>query len=263
MSRFMITLRESLEVFSENPKLILPKLLVSFLYSIVFVLVAGLIVNLFKDPESASLVGTIALFALEVVFVLVDIFVNLMFPHMVKQHRDKKKVSLRKSFRYVLSNLSAALPVLLIYLALIVLSLIWMGLFLILFYNGKPLEETLLSFAAPIIALAAFIAFFFYLIFPIATLEKPRLLDSLKRSARLSISNWHDVAKALILSTVLSLASLALAFAVNIVPPESSAVFWAVFVVVRFLTAYINTYLYVLSPVFYFNYAKASPPKGK
>ena len=100
--------------------------------------------------------------------------------------------------------------------------------------------------------------FLFYLIYPIVALEKLSIKESLKKSINISMKNRGAVGKATIMSFVLSSLSFGIAFLIEFFPGgEGSILFWLAFIIIRFLTAYVYSYLFVLNPVFYFNYAKA------
>ncbi|VVC00295.1 Uncharacterised protein [uncultured archaeon] len=263
MGKFFSAVRESIGLFSDNPKLVLPKLIVAFLYSFVFVLSAGFFLDVFQDPEGTSLLTGIFLLAVESLFMLVDLFVNIMFPFMVKQHRSGSGISLRGAFNEALKGfLPAAIPVISIFVALAVAAVCWTSVFMVLLYDGSPLlggMNALLLFG-PVALMIVAAVFAFYLVIPVSTIERKGFFGSLSRSLSISLSNWKDVSKATVFSFAVSGVSMLLALAINLVSPEDGLVFWAAFIIVRFLTAYIFTYIYVLNPVFYFSYAAALYP---
>ncbi len=260
MGKFSATLRDSFEIFSREPKFILPKLVIAFLYSILILYTADLALDVlvFSNPDNMMplLVTALILFGSTIVVSLADIFVGSMYPIMVEQVRKTKKLGLRKSFSDALAGAKATMP------SIIVVELLFLALSFVI---SIPLsifivEESdyFVLFSMVYVGLLVAVVFFFYLIYPVVVFEKRRVVDSLKRSVQLSMDNAGEIVKATMVSFLLSGLSFVLAFAIEFFPAsESSPLFWVAFVVVRFLTAYVYSYLFVLNPVFYFNYAGA------
>ena len=257
MSKFVKTLGESFGFFSENPLFIVPKLVVAALYSILIVLTAGLVVDVFDAVSSGSqelLFTALLFFGATILLSIVDIFVGSMYPLMVEQVKKGKKVGLRSAFFGALKNARVVLP------SLVVVEL---GFVLLLGLVSAPLALLALSsdgffvlFTVVYVVAVLAIVFLFYLLYPVVVFERLSIFSSLKRSVSLSLKNRGDVAKATLLSFVFSLVSFALAFAIEFFPQEEGTMlFWVAFIIVRFFTAYVYSYLYVLNPVFYFNYA--------
>jgi len=257
IGRFLVALKESVEVFSEHPKFILPKLAVTLLYSIAIIFSVKFIVESFSSPGLSDLVSGLVVLAIELIALVVDTIVSLMFPLLVKQVREGKIPSFRLALKSVSSNFwRSVMPVALMFCLIGALTMAWA--FVYLFILGgtmDPQDPAIIFFFAPLVLLVLVAAFLFYMIFPVSTLESRSVGASLGRAIRLSLSNWVDVAKALAVSFVLAGLSLILAIALNFISEEQSILFWAAFIIVRFLTAYIGTFTYILNPVFYFHFS--------
>lgn len=270
MGKFISAVKDSLEVFSENPKLVLPKLLVSLFYSFAIVFGVKLIVDFVSGPDSSMIAAGVLVLAIGLVSLLLDTIVNLMFPILVRQQREGEKISFMPALYEIRGKfLRSVAPIAIVLGAITALATAWAGFYLIMLGGSiDPTTPEFLIFAAPLMLLVVAVAFLFYAIFPVSALESRPVGESLTRTMKLTFSNLADVAKAMALSLVLSFLSFAVAIAMNFVSEDQSLLFWLTFLVVRFVTAYIATYTYVLNPVFYFHYAgpaeNASPvPKGK
>src|SRR3989338_7610694 len=95
-NKFVSTLRESFELFVNNPEFIVPKLIIAILYSINLILTADLLekVLLGQSSYSLSLLATslfLLIFAL--VINIIDIVISAMYPFMVAQLQSGKKLN--------------------------------------------------------------------------------------------------------------------------------------------------------------------------
>ncbi|HLC92253.1 MAG TPA: hypothetical protein VJH23_00945 [archaeon] len=254
MSRFFETLQSSLRIFLENPKFILPKLLISFLYSITILLTASVAADVLADPALSLLPMLLALLLAVLAVGVLDIVVSAMYPFLVKDALARRKVSIFSSLKQVASNAGKILPPLLILEAGVLAAIFILSIPLSILIVSESDYSLIFTGIYVLLILAA--VFFFYTLYPLVAFEKLGALESFRRSIAISLKNKRDVAKATILSLLLSVLSLAIAFAIEYFPQdEGTALFWFAFIIIRFLTAYVYTYMYVLNPVFYLNYA--------
>ncbi len=257
MGKFISAVKDSLEVFSGNPKLVLPKLLVSLFYSFAIVFGVKFIVDFVSEPDASMVASGLFVLGLEFVSLLLDTIVNLMFPILVRQQREGGKISFMQALGEIRGKfLRTVAPIAIVLVGITALATAWAGIYLIVLGGSiDPSTPDFLAFAAPLMALAVAVAFLFYAIFPVSALESGPVGESLSRTVKFTFSNLVDVAKAISLSLLLSALSFAIAISMNFVSEGQSLLFWAAFLIVRFVTAYIATYTYVLNPVFYFHYA--------
>ena len=259
MSKFNKTLKDSFEIFVKHPKFIIPKLVMALLYSVVILLTADIASSILVEPDPELLypilINLIILLGGTMVLSLLDLFVGSMYPFMVSQVKEKKQLNLIDSFNKSWEKIGSTMPTLIfveiLFLVLIVLVSIPLG-----FAIASEAEYFLLFSIVYVIILLGMV-FLFYLIYPIVTLEKLSIKESLKKSINLSMNNRGAVGKATVLSFILSGLSFGIAFLIEFFPGgEGSILFWLAFIIIRLLTAYVYSYLFVLNPVFYFNYAK-------
>ncbi len=264
MGKFAATLKDSIEIFSANPVLIVPKLTVAALYSALILATTSLFTGPL-EPSVAMLVDLLLLLFSSIVVSLLDTFMSSMYPIMVRQVWAGEKVSLSSALKGAAAKAPQTIPpVIIIELCfLAIIALFWLVSSFIVplgsAMDGGAADPYQLAFSVFYLALAVAVVFLFYLIFPVAVYENVSVLEALRRSVSLSLCRKAEVAKATILSFAVSGLSFALAFLINLFPGEEGTMFfWSAFIIVRFLTAYIYTYLYILNPVFYLNYIEAA-----
>jgi len=263
MGRFFKTLKDSLDFFSDYPLLILPKLIVAALYSVLILATAGLILDS-SGLDATDLAAALLLLVLTLILGLLDTFASSMYPFLVRQIRGGKKLDLMKGLSEAFCLAPRTMPPALIiegiFLAMLFAFWIVFSFLLPLPSSPQPMvsDPYELVFSGFYILLAVAAVYFFYSIFPVAAFENRGIIGSLRRSVSLTLQAKADIAKATAVSFMVSGLSFALAFAISLFG-EENLWFWAAFIIVRFLTAYIYAYLYVLNPVFYLNYFAGGP----
>ncbi|MCR4369270.1 MAG: hypothetical protein NUV67_05185 [archaeon] len=262
-SKFFSVLRHSFGVFSSRPIFILPKFLVALLYGFAMLAVADVSLDVLFVPELVTLDELFFLLVVTFGINVLDIFVASLYPFMVRQAESGKKVSLVFAAKEAFSRMGSFLPSLLAVELLFLVAAIFFGVVSVAVVFGaisSGLEFEV--FFAVLLAVAFIFAllllgfvFFFYLLYPIVAYEKNSVSHSLSRSVSLSLKNKWGVGKATLLSFLLSVISFALAFLIEAFPSgPQSVLYWAGFLLTRFLVAYVYSYLYVLNPVFYYKY---------
>lgn len=260
MSKFNNTLKDSFEIFAKHPKFIIPKLVIALLYSIIILLTADIASTIFLEPDPELLypilINSILLLGGTMFLSLLDLFIGSMYPFMVTQVKEKNQLNLGESFHKAMGKIRSTMPPLILIEILFLVVTVLLSIPLSFIIASEA--EYFLLFSIMYAAILLGIVFLFYLIYPIVTLEKLSIVESLKKSIKISMSNRGAVGKATIMSFVLSGLSFGIAFLIEFFPGgEGSILFWLAFIIIRFLTAYVYSYLFVLNPVFYFNYAKA------
>ncbi|MCR4336050.1 MAG: hypothetical protein NUV57_05980 [archaeon] len=255
MSKFSGTLRDSYNIFLKEPKFILPKLIIALLNSVLILLVADLAIQVLAEPTTELLVTAIILFGATIIVSLADIFVGAMYPFMVEQVKDKKKLDLSKAFESTVKKAGVIFP------SIIAVEF---GFLVLTFIVSLPLSFLIVSddvyavfFSGVYVILLLGFVFLFYILYPLLAYGKGKISikDSLKKSIDFSLKNKEAVGKATLLSSLLSLLSVAIAFSIEFLPVDADiSLFWIAFIIVRVLTAYVYSYLFVLNPVFYLHY---------
>src|SRR3989338_4070022 len=147
MSRFVLTLKESFGVFLQNPKFILPKLVIALLYSIPMLFT----------------------FAVTLVVHVLDIFVTSMYPAMVNDVKAGKEISFFGSAKFAFEKLKVTLP------AILILELIFMAALVVI---AVPLAFFIVTesgfsiiFTFFYLLFVVLFVFLFYQLYPVLVLE--------------------------------------------------------------------------------------------
>lgn len=255
--KFINFLGEAFQALRKNPKLFAPKIIVSAIYGVSLVLGAVAIKELLPlaatansgsiSAEYIEALGALMPLMLFMLFwflfsLFVDIFVNAMYPAMIKRVRERKRVSLKKAASAAKSRSLVVFPaVILILTPMVVLMEV------VLLFSQ---EHFMLSFLLLALLAALLYGYVFYYIYPVLMLERVSVFSGLKRSVFISRKNPSVTIKASLLPFGVSLLDLYLAF--DIFNPVN----FILFVATRFLIAVIATYHMVLEPTLYFGVKK-------
>ena len=259
MTSFITALKDSFSLLKAEPKLFLPKFAVAALFSIPLLAFPNLAYAVFSlSADREEMLGIFwMLTALLLLSTLVDIIVNTMYPFMVRDYFSKKPISISRAFGQSLSRFSVVAP------AVVVVDLLVIGLAVL---ASIPLGIALLTgntaMAALVLAATLLVLFIvmvlFYLVYPVSALENKSPLAALRQALSLSMKNRLDISKATAITFIISLAAFALAFAIDIYSKsgfvEGGFVAGLLFIGIRFATAMLYTYQYVLNPVMYLEY---------
>jgi len=254
MSKFSNTLNDSFKLFIENPKFVIPKLVIAFFYSLMILATIELSVSAIAEPTMDLLIVSIILLGAAIMVSLVDVFVGLMYPVLVKQVKSNQAIHLRNAAKTVLKNSFKCFPsIITVELGFVAVVFI-LSLPLVFFIDSLDLYMILSSILYVIILLV--VVFLFYSLYPILIFENESIVGSLKRSINISLKNRKEVSKVTLFSFFLSLLSYGIAFSIEFFPGGNYSIwFWVAFIIVRVLTAYVYSYLFVLNPIFYLNYS--------
>ena len=258
---FIDAIVTSFHLLKKEPKLFIPKFIIAALYGLIMLLTIDVMLSLtdftlVQDPMQASLYATemlpyvVILFIFSIFALVFDTFINSMYPTMVDDFYKKNKISFKDAVKSAFSRSLTVIPsifaVLFIFIIVSLPFIIWMSISIL--SNdiiGIIISATLLLIAEIVTTII------FYLIYPISMLEKKGIWGTLGKSFSLSKANFKDISKASVFQMILSLASLILAAVAD--RPE----FLFLFIVSRFLTALIATYIIVLNPVMYMEIKKS------
>ncbi len=246
---------DAFKLLAAQPKLFFPKLVVSGLFGVGMLLTAQIASYALDtanvSPESLFSLFSFSLFLLFFTFCVsvFDTIVNAMYPLMVKNHREGKKVSLTEAAWFALGKAKIVVPADIGVLLLFSVIALPIEYFLVFSLNAG----NNIAFFASALLLAFFVFFMavsFYWLYPVATMEKVGVVGALKRAFFLSRKNSARVSIASVVPFCVSLANIGLAFL------SGNAGFFFLFILMRFVTAVVYTYHLVLNPALYYALAK-------
>ena len=256
--KFSQLLKEAFQILKKEPKLFLPKIIVAALFSIEIIVFAYILLNFpfvttsELTPEQINqaiqlfplLIGTL-IYA--IFLIILDVLVNSMYPPMIKDFKDGKKVSLRSGLNVGKKRIFIVLPVIFLTALIIEIPLVFFTNYVV-----KNSIEFNIWLIAPFMILLSFIlVIFFYLLYPVSVLENRGVFETIKTTISLSKKNFKKVALGSIIPMLLSLVSIFISFYVFSFPG-----LLIVFILLRFLVAIIYTYHMVLDPAIYFDVRK-------
>ena len=256
MKKFLYFLGEAFSLLLKEPRLFLPKLLVAFLYGALMVFTASLLLKFyyldFSSYASESIEAVQALagdaflwLAVSLAVLLVDVVTSAMYPVMVKEFRQGKKISFRRAFSFALQKFWVTVPAVLAYLLIFsIISFPFIFFFDLAVVSGN-FSQLFFSLLG-VVAVIFLTNVLFYFIYPVSTLEKGNFVSALFSTVKLGQKDLSMVSKAAVFPFIVSLANFAVAFLVE------NPAFLALFVFLRFLTALVYSYHLVLNPVIYF-----------
>jgi hypothetical protein len=249
MSDFISSLKYSVKIFSSEPKLLIPKLVIAAIFTVIMVATVHYYVLAIENYDISVIPVLLMLFFVTLLANVLDILASAMYPYLVDDFRKNKKVSLMDAFKKAVKNsFKIVVPVAAIELAFIVITSVFA---IVLMFILPNKIFNIVSAAFYLLTVIAFV-FVFYNIYSVIAFEKHSIVDSIRRTVRISIRNKAVISKATILTTFLSLISFALAYYLEVSNIGQDIMFWVAFVIIRILTAYIYSYIYILNPVVYF-----------
>ncbi|MEM4256989.1 MAG: hypothetical protein QXZ13_00900 [Candidatus Diapherotrites archaeon] len=248
MNWLNVIVSDSAKIFLSEPKLIFPKLVVSFAYGFLMLYSANVISNLDFFNFYTVIFDILFLLLISFIVLFIDIVFSSMYSFLVSDFFSHKKISLVSALFSSLKKSVFVVPLVFVVILLFLLISALIQFLLVQFFGYNIYLSIILDFI-----LVFFFVFIFYFIFPVLLLEKHSVFVGIKNSVFLSFSNWKKVSLISLLSIFLSSLSFIVAFLVDsYYNSDNFFVFAFLFVLLRFFVAYINTYIYILNPVFYF-----------
>ncbi len=246
--------RESFIILRKEPKLFIPKLILAFLYGIGMIIIASLALETILplalqqfDLETAramveKLPLVMVLFFYLIALLVVDVLVNAMYPLMVSDFKQGKKISFRRALGVAATKFTTVFPAVFITEILIAVPFALVSTFFILSGNMAALIGAVLAF----FALSFVLIVLFYVIYPFSVLnEKKSFIEALTGSFKIGRKNIKELSIPSTVPYFLSLVNFVVAFKAN------DPTFLIVFVVLRFLIAMLYTYHMILNPNVY------------
>jgi len=247
-------IKDSFVLLARHPKLFIPKLFVAALYSVPILFLPKIALESFIAPNP-DLFGLLLFYLFFTIFSsIVDVSVNAFYPFFVKEYNKKKTVSFGNAWKEFRKRAKVIIPstLLIEFFAFVVLFLLAIPISVALFIRNDLL---FMIFVLLSLAFIIAVAIFFFLIYPVVSLEKKGIFGSIARTMTLSLSNLKNVSTIALFSFAFSLLTFAISFMIEFSSDFfSKGVFLAVFIILRVLVSVIATYQYILNPVFYIEY---------
>ena len=253
--RFIDALIDSFILLKKEPKLFIPKIFIAAFYGTLMLCLMSIFTPFLELLSTADIMeaalyareifsSLLVLFIISIFAIVVDVFVNAMYPKMVEDFYNKKRISFKEAAKSALGRSFTVMPS--VFIALIIYLVVSLPfiLYMTVALMANDVFGIMLSLVFLLIVEFA-VTFIFYLLYPVSMLEKQGVFGTLGKSFFLGKKHFGNVSKATVLQMFLSLASLVLAAVAG------DPAFFVLFIISRFLTALIATYIFVLNPVVY------------
>jgi len=256
-------LRESLRVMSDEPKVFVPRIATTILYSALIFYSAKLSFDLsFALAQEAGRVspdafapfreyaGSIAIIAVGSVACLAsDVLAYAMYPTLVDDFRHHREIKLMKALGNAMSQwktLAAFSATVLAFMAAFIAFFFWVYAKIILTDSIILLAPALLLMAAVFIAFSILIFF----VIPAAVIERKGVLHAFKRSISLGFEQRIPLFKTTLFFMGVSLATIGVA-AVSGFRGTGTLIAFSAFLLTRLIQVAAYTYLNVVNPYVY------------
>ena len=250
-------LKDSLKLLRTKPKVFIPKFVTTALYTICILALMKITLELnelatgFMFAERAAIIQLAGLTLLTLIFLVFIYFIDLltyaMYPSIVSDYHNKKKISLRNALREALGSWLVLIVLGITISVMAVFIIIPFGIFMTLVWENLYLMLFLLLLTLAIILVFAMLVFF---VIPVAVIEKGGFTRTFRDSFKLSFKHRWSVLGINLVFLFLTLLTLAIGMLSGF---QGSAGYLAIalFVLVRFVQAMVYTYISVVNPYFF------------
>jgi len=261
MNLFYSILKNSARLVIKHPRLIIPKLIEAFFLSIAILALVGVFNAVFIEHANPfDYIDIVIFWGIYLVIIwLLHVLTNGTYPQMAESLYLKNKISLMEAYQKAGRKALILIPSVLIEYVIIIIIAVIISVPVAWFWITKNIE--LFYIGLFLLAIAIFIlAVFFYLLYPVAILEKKGIVNIIARTITLSRSNLKDVSKAMAITFLTSLISMVAALGIERYTTEELIAFQGVaillFVISRFINTLVATYQTVLNQSFYLEYER-------
>lgn len=260
---FLRLLKESLHVLAAEPKVFIPRIATTLIYSVFIFMSAKLsfevsfALALESTKFSPDLAGALQpyvkemmyLFAASLVCFAADIIAYAMYPTIVADYKMGREIMLWKALREALSQWKTLLSFSVTILAFLAVFLMFFTLsYASIILSGRLffLPVALVFMIAVFIVVSAAIFF----IIPVSVIEKKGIWHSYKKSIKLSIAHRIAVVKTTVFFMAVTFATIMIA-ALSGFKGNAAVLAFIVFVLTRIIQVISYTYLNVVNPYLY------------
>lgn len=256
-------LRSSLSLLQSEPKLFVPRLIMSILYTVFTLYSVGLTADYLEVSDPASVSSFIwkiaALFTLLPALYFLDILSYAMYPSMVADSRLGRPLSLKAALRDGLRAWRIVVALGLSIFAFLILLVTVAAPLQYLTYTTGNIGYTILAAVLGLALILGFSVIVFFVV-PSAIYEGRGVMESFKESVRMGLRHKGDLLKLNLLFTLLVATTMLAAFWAEL---EDSMTLAAalLFLVVRLAKTVVYTYVSVVNPLAYLSVRvkKAAP----
>jgi len=247
-------LKDSFLLVKKEPKVFVPKLVTTALYSFHTIWAASLALRVSQitetmEPDAMLLNEVFLLFGFMIALYFIDLLSYAMYPSIVSAHNSNKPVKLLASLLDAMKSWKTI--IVFGFMLLMLLFTITTTAILIQLFIMESAIPSLAWITAPItVALILAVSILFFFVMPIAILEKKGIIASISESISLGLKHKNELLKINLTLMVLAFATMLAGF---LFESTGFMAFLALagFIAIRLLQAMLYTYVYVVNPYFY------------
>ncbi|HHQ44691.1 MAG TPA: hypothetical protein ENN13_00960 [Candidatus Altiarchaeales archaeon] len=252
-------LSDSLAMFRENPKIVLPRLITTMLYAVImlYLVQASLIL---KETEITPIqardffVKMAFILASTIILYILDVYTYAMYPQLAKDYKKGLQVSLVKALKKVLAKTKTLIGFSIILFSILGIStIIFTSLITLAYTLASTFILSLIILVSLIALLAAAILLFF--IIPVAVIDDAGLKTAASKGFRLSMENKKPLLKLNLFFLLLLLATSTILYLTEF-EGALAAITIIVFAASRLLQAVVYTYICIANPIAYLSLEK-------
>ncbi|MDO8537498.1 MAG: hypothetical protein Q7S21_01305 [archaeon] len=258
MPTFFQSMKDALNALIKYPKLFIPKIFLAIIWGTLLLMVVDLFQKIALNPTNVQVIESVgsqlpSLILITLIVFLIDVFVNAMYPLMIADMFDHKKVSMLSSFKEVQKNSSDFLiPIIVSFIISMILILPFTLLFSFSIVSGNPV---FIAIAALLSLISVFIiSVVFYFIFPVIVLEK-KGMQGVWQTLRIGRKHFKEASFGTLITFIFSVLTAVIASFSGFASITGIASI-ALFLFLRILTAIAAAYQIVLNPVLYLEYVR-------
>jgi hypothetical protein len=256
-------LKGSLDLLLEKPNIFIPNLFASLLYALIELIMIKVVfesILIMQNPmvhptleglqsQILALVGILAVFPL---IGAIDLITYSMYPSMVADYHENRRISLQKALKDALSAWRIWLTLGAIFLLFLVFNLLMIGFFAFLTFMFNSLIFLLIGSLLFLFLVVVFMMAIFF-VMPVGVIEKAGILKSFRESYRLGFRHRWEVISLNLFIILVIIAAFAFG---NIFGTEKLSVgitllAVALFLFVKIIQSLAYTYICVINPYFY------------
>jgi hypothetical protein len=246
-------LTDSLKLLVAKPKVFIPRIITTFLYSVFTLYSMGLTIDMLDNPQqslTAPYMGRVAvLFAAMPLLYFIDVLSYAMYPKIVADHQAGREIDLGSALKDGLRVWKVVLALVIILIGFLVFVVITTVTSYVLYLLSGSHIAIIASFIL-IVALVLFFSIVMFFVVPVAVLEGRGVRASFRESFNIGLKNKVGLFRLNIVFLLLVVITLAMSY-LEEANTLTSATLIILFILIRLAGAVVYTYLSVTNPMAY------------
>lgn len=252
--------KNSFILLFKKPKVLIPRLITTFLYSIYFLLIAKFIFeystpiliekNYYLVKGESLFSNLFFMFSFLFILLVIDLITYAMYPKIVHDYYFGKRISLKKAFKEAIHSWKILFVFGFVLILVSIILSIFIGFFSLIAFITNVSEFLFIALIIAFLFILLVMVFLFFVI-PISVIQKKKnIFESFQESFELSLKHKKE----LFLINFGFLILYAFTFMLVFFTEFKGAIAFSavvVFIIARLIQALIYTYFFIMNPYFY------------